>query len=74
MREKVNCLFNDCNEALPKIKQAFRSIAVDLPPEESTAPYHCITLLETWCWQIMKSFKGWFQTWLQSLMEYLLRS
>ncbi|XP_031479279.1 sister chromatid cohesion 1 protein 4 isoform X2 [Nymphaea colorata] len=44
---KVNYLFHDCSEALVKIKQAFRSTAVDLPPEESTAPYHSITLPET---------------------------
>ncbi|XP_039027425.1 sister chromatid cohesion 1 protein 4-like isoform X2 [Hibiscus syriacus] len=44
---KVNYLFDDCREALLKIKQAFRSTAVDLPPEESTAPYHSITLPET---------------------------
>ncbi|XP_047316116.1 sister chromatid cohesion 1 protein 4-like isoform X2 [Impatiens glandulifera] len=45
--KKVNYLFDDCSEALLKIKQAFRSAAVDLPPEESTAPYHSITLPET---------------------------
>ena len=44
---KVNYLFNDCSETLLKVKQAFRSTAVDLPPEESTAPYHSITLPET---------------------------
>ncbi|KAL5997978.1 hypothetical protein ACLOJK_008912, partial [Asimina triloba] len=44
---KVNYLFDDCSEALLKIKQAFRSTAVDLPPEQSTAPYHSITLPET---------------------------
>uniref|UniRef100_A0A1D1YJL5 Sister chromatid cohesion 1 protein 3 n=1 Tax=Anthurium amnicola TaxID=1678845 RepID=A0A1D1YJL5_9ARAE len=44
---KVNYLFHDCSEALLKIKQAFRSTVVDLPPEESTAPYHSITLPET---------------------------
>ncbi|KAJ4837210.1 hypothetical protein Tsubulata_040033 [Turnera subulata] len=44
---KVNYLFDDCSEALLKIKQAFRSTAVDLPPEESHAPYHSITLPET---------------------------
>ncbi|KAJ8753075.1 hypothetical protein K2173_011843 [Erythroxylum novogranatense] len=44
---KVNYLFDDCSEALLKIKQAFRSTAVDLPPEETTAPYHSITLPET---------------------------
>ncbi|KAK1318874.1 Sister chromatid cohesion 1 protein 3 [Acorus calamus] len=44
---KVNYLFHDCSEALLKIKQAFRSTAVDLPPGESTAPYHSITLPET---------------------------
>lgn len=44
--KKVNYLFNDCSEALIKIKHAFRSAAVDLPPEESTAPYHSITLPE----------------------------
>ena len=40
-------LFDDCSEALLKVKQAFRSTDVDLPPEESTAPYHSITLPET---------------------------
>ncbi|KAF5199699.1 sister chromatid cohesion 1 protein 4-like, partial [Thalictrum thalictroides] len=44
---KVNYLFHDCSEALLKVKQAFRSTAVDLLPEESTAPYHSITLPET---------------------------
>ncbi|KAJ4957873.1 hypothetical protein NE237_024984 [Protea cynaroides] len=44
---KVNYLFHDCSEALLKVKQAFRSTVVDLPPEESTAPYHSITLPET---------------------------
>ncbi|KAJ8753050.1 hypothetical protein K2173_011818 [Erythroxylum novogranatense] len=44
---KVNYLFDDCSEALLKVKQAFRSNAVDLPPEETTAPYHSITLPET---------------------------
>ncbi|GLT50109.1 hypothetical protein SLA2020_236180 [Shorea laevis] len=44
---KVNYLFDDCSEALLKVKQAFRSATVDLPPEESTAPYHSITLPET---------------------------
>ncbi|KAF9677008.1 hypothetical protein SADUNF_Sadunf08G0062600 [Salix dunnii] len=44
---KVSYLFDDCSEALLKVKQAFRSTDVDLPPEESTAPYHSITLPET---------------------------
>ncbi|XP_022965420.1 sister chromatid cohesion 1 protein 4-like isoform X2 [Cucurbita maxima] len=44
---KVGYLFDDCSEALLKVKQAFRSTDVDLPPEESTAPYHSITLPET---------------------------
>ncbi|KAK4802315.1 hypothetical protein SAY86_000518 [Trapa natans] len=44
---KVGYLFDDCSDALLKIKQAFRSSVVDLPPEESTAPYHSITLPET---------------------------
>ncbi|CAA6660281.1 unnamed protein product [Spirodela intermedia] len=44
---KVNYLFHDCSETLLRVKQAFRSTAVDLPPEESTAPYHSITLPET---------------------------
>ncbi|KAL3650091.1 hypothetical protein CASFOL_006494 [Castilleja foliolosa] len=44
---KVNYLFDDCSEALLHVKQAFRSAAVDLPPEESKAPYHSITLPET---------------------------
>ncbi|KAK1421155.1 hypothetical protein QVD17_23291 [Tagetes erecta] len=45
--KKVNYLFDDCSEALLKVKQAFRSTAVDLPPEETTAPYHSITMPET---------------------------
>ncbi|KAL6501072.1 hypothetical protein OROHE_025269 [Orobanche hederae] len=44
---KVTYLFDDCSEALLKVKQAFRSAAVDLPPEEARAPYHLITLPET---------------------------
>ncbi|XP_057784471.1 sister chromatid cohesion 1 protein 4-like [Salvia miltiorrhiza] len=44
---KVNYLFDDCSEALLNVKQAFRSAAVDLPPEQSKAPYHSITLPET---------------------------
>ncbi|KAL8557764.1 hypothetical protein ACS0TY_005028 [Phlomoides rotata] len=44
--KKVNYLFDDCSEALLKVKQAFRSTTVDLPPEESKAPYHSITLPE----------------------------
>ncbi|KAK4771062.1 hypothetical protein SAY87_031594 [Trapa incisa] len=44
---QVNNLFDDCSEALLKVNQAFRSAAVDLHPEESTAPYHSITLPET---------------------------
>ncbi|KAL8130538.1 hypothetical protein V2J09_019693 [Rumex salicifolius] len=44
---KVNYLFDDCSDALLKVKQAFRSTVVDLPPEESKAPYHSITLPET---------------------------
>ncbi|GFP90083.1 sister chromatid cohesion 1 protein 4 [Phtheirospermum japonicum] len=44
---KVNYLFDDCSETLLNVKQAFRSAAVDLPPEESKAPYHSITLPET---------------------------
>ncbi|KAL6586860.1 hypothetical protein OROMI_001848 [Orobanche minor] len=43
---KVNYLFDDCSEALLKVKQAFCSTDVDLPPEESKAPYHSITLPE----------------------------
>ncbi|KAI5070394.1 hypothetical protein GOP47_0014737 [Adiantum capillus-veneris] len=44
---QVNYLFNDCSETLGKIKQAFHSAAVDLPPEATTAPFHTITLPET---------------------------
>ncbi|KAJ7298487.1 hypothetical protein O6H91_13G081300 [Diphasiastrum complanatum] len=44
---KVNYLFHDCSEALVKIKQAFHSGVVDLPPEAATAPFHSITLPET---------------------------
>lgn len=44
---KVNYLFHDCSEALVKIKQAFHSTIVDLPPEAATAPFHSITLPET---------------------------
>ncbi|KAF4396738.1 hypothetical protein F8388_004706 [Cannabis sativa] len=44
---QVNYLFDDCSETLFKVKQAFCSTAVDLPPEESTALYHYIILTET---------------------------
>ncbi|CAK9872915.1 unnamed protein product [Sphagnum jensenii] len=43
---KVNYLFHDCSEALTKIKQAFHSGVVDLPPEAATAPFNAITLPE----------------------------
>ncbi|OAE30728.1 hypothetical protein AXG93_402s1410 [Marchantia polymorpha subsp. ruderalis] len=44
---KVNNLFHDCSEALVKIKQAFHTGAVDLPPEAATSPFHSITPPET---------------------------
>ncbi|KAJ7520389.1 hypothetical protein O6H91_19G003800 [Diphasiastrum complanatum] len=44
---KVNYLYHDCSEALVKIKHAFHSGAVDLPPEAARAPFHVITLPET---------------------------
>ncbi|XP_057819025.2 sister chromatid cohesion 1 protein 4 isoform X2 [Cryptomeria japonica] len=43
---KVNYLYQDCSEALVKI-QAFTSVQVDLPPGAATAPFHSITLPET---------------------------
>ncbi|KAJ7543460.1 hypothetical protein O6H91_09G039200 [Diphasiastrum complanatum] len=44
---KVHYLYQDCSEALVKIKHAFHSGAVDLPPEAARAPFHAITLPET---------------------------
>ncbi|KAL0026365.1 hypothetical protein WJX79_003149 [Trebouxia sp. C0005] len=41
---KINYLYSDCNEALVKIKQAFKAGDVDLPTEGIIAPMHAITL------------------------------
>jgi len=41
---KVNYLFQDCSEALVKIKQVFRPGTVDLPADANTAPDATITL------------------------------
>jgi cohesin complex subunit SCC1 len=41
---KVNYLFQDCSEALVKVKQAFRADTVDLPADGDTAPLGVITL------------------------------
>ncbi|KAI9018449.1 Rec8 like protein-domain-containing protein [Hyaloraphidium curvatum] len=41
---KARYLLEDCNEALMKIKLAFRPGAVDLPEEQATAAYRAITL------------------------------
>eukprot|EP00271_Cylindrocystis_brebissonii_P004848 TRINITY_DN16765_c0_g1_i1.p1 TRINITY_DN16765_c0_g1~~TRINITY_DN16765_c0_g1_i1.p1 ORF type:complete len:1175 (+),score=305.69 TRINITY_DN16765_c0_g1_i1:188-3712(+) len=43
---KVGYLYADCSDALVKIKQAFNSAAVDLPPDAATAPFHSITMPE----------------------------
>jgi len=45
--KKVNYLYQDCSDALAKIKQAFNSVQVDLPPGATSAPFHSITLPET---------------------------
>eukprot|EP00232_Nephroselmis_pyriformis_P014141 CAMPEP_0182882604 /NCGR_PEP_ID=MMETSP0034_2-20130328/17879_1 /TAXON_ID=156128 /ORGANISM="Nephroselmis pyriformis, Strain CCMP717" /LENGTH=476 /DNA_ID=CAMNT_0025015707 /DNA_START=146 /DNA_END=1572 /DNA_ORIENTATION=+ len=44
--KKVGYLFQDCNDALVKIKQAFRPGTVDLPEEATTADYRAVTLPE----------------------------
>ncbi|XP_002989794.2 sister chromatid cohesion 1 protein 3 [Selaginella moellendorffii] len=47
---KVNYLFHDCNDALVKLKNAFSSAtsaSVDLPADAASAPFHSITLPET---------------------------
>jgi len=41
---KAKYLLSDCQDALIKIKMAFRPGVVDLPPEENVAPLHSITL------------------------------
>ncbi|KAE8214994.1 hypothetical protein CF327_g1676 [Tilletia walkeri] len=41
---KAKYLLDDCNEALVKIKMAFRAGAVDLTSDQLTAPRHAITL------------------------------
>lgn len=73
--KKVNYLFDDCSEALLKVKQAFRSTAVDLPPEESKAPYHSITLPEKFDlddFELPDSdiFQGF--VWIFSLLSYFI--
>ncbi|KAK0541594.1 sister chromatid cohesion protein 1 [Tilletia horrida] len=44
---KAKYLLDDCNEALLKIKMAFRAGAVDLTSDQLTAPRHTITLQPT---------------------------
>ncbi|CAD6888368.1 unnamed protein product [Tilletia controversa] len=44
---KTKYLLDDCNEALLKIKMAFRAGAVDLTSDQLTAPRHTITLQPT---------------------------
>eukprot|EP00249_Psilotum_nudum_P024091 c29089_g1_i1 orf=693-3179(+) len=44
---KVNYLFHDCSEAMVKIKRAFQKSSVNLPPEAARAPFHSVTLQET---------------------------
>ncbi|KAL3152036.1 hypothetical protein ABBQ32_001151 [Trebouxia sp. C0010 RCD-2024] len=41
---KINYLYSDCNEALVKIREAFKAGNVDLPTEGLIAPMHAITL------------------------------
>lgn len=41
---KITYLYSDCNEALVKIKQAFKAADVDLPNDGNIAPMHAITL------------------------------
>ncbi|XP_055327721.1 double-strand-break repair protein rad21 homolog [Paramacrobiotus metropolitanus] len=41
---KAKYLLQDCNEALSKIKQAFRPVIIDLPPEQRMASKSSITL------------------------------
>lgn len=43
---KAKYLLFDCNEAVSKIKMAFRTGAVDLPAESAVAAYSAITLQE----------------------------
>ena len=44
---KLNYLYQDCSEALVKIKQAFTLVQVDLPPKVATAPFNSIIFPET---------------------------
>ncbi len=41
---KVRYLLEDCNDAIAKIKIAFRPGAVDLPDEQNMAALHAITM------------------------------
>ncbi|KAJ3141486.1 sister chromatid cohesion protein 1 [Physocladia obscura] len=44
---KARYLLEDCNEALVKIKMAFRPGVVDMPDEQTVANFNAITLSET---------------------------
>ncbi|KAJ3067554.1 sister chromatid cohesion protein 1 [Podochytrium sp. JEL0797] len=44
---KARYLLEDCNEALVKIKMAFRPGVVDMPDEQAMAHFNAITLTET---------------------------
>ncbi|KAH6558163.1 hypothetical protein KP509_1Z076100 [Ceratopteris richardii] len=43
---KVDYLLSDCSEALVKIRRAFETSSINLPPNAQVAPYHAITLPE----------------------------
>ncbi|KAK1276864.1 Sister chromatid cohesion 1 protein 3 [Acorus gramineus] len=44
--KKVDYLYHDCNDALTRVRTAFTAVNVNLQ-EESIAPFHAVTLPET---------------------------
>ena len=51
-KRKVNYLFNDCNDAMAKLKMAFRPGEVDLPLNAQTAPNSTITVANFGEWNV----------------------
>ncbi|KAL3516561.1 hypothetical protein ACH5RR_023463 [Cinchona calisaya] len=45
--KQVDYLYHDCNGALVEISKAFTSLNINLPDDATQAPYHSITLPET---------------------------
>ncbi|XP_057862601.1 sister chromatid cohesion 1 protein 3 isoform X3 [Cryptomeria japonica] len=52
--KKVTYLYQDCGETLLRVKRVFHSAHVDLPSDANMAPFHAITLPETYEFDYME--------------------